>query len=159
MEGWRVLGIEESDGELCECCGTACPKRRVVLNNGDMDVRYGVVCAAQMLRPSGKRKPSYEVALREMEAQRNADRLQAEWMVKQAQGYICDGLNEANAVFNSRYRGAQLDGAREHVMKSVVFEKEGRFARVCEMRYAKLFLDWGFKITMRLPNAEWAITI
>lgn len=43
---WTILGIEESDGERCECCGVCCPKRRVVLSDGHQDVRYGSSCAA-----------------------------------------------------------------------------------------------------------------
>jgi hypothetical protein len=43
---YRILGIEESDGDPCECCGTRCPKRRVVLTDGHTDLRYGVHCAA-----------------------------------------------------------------------------------------------------------------
>lgn len=46
MESWKVIGIEDSDGERCECCGTRCPKRRVVLSNGHAEMRYGVNCAA-----------------------------------------------------------------------------------------------------------------
>lgn len=49
---WRVLGIEDSDGDRCECCGTPCPKRRVVLRpaDGGEDRRFGSMCAAMALR-------------------------------------------------------------------------------------------------------------
>lgn len=53
---WRVLGVEDSDGDQCECCGTACPKRRVVLTNGHEDRRFGSLCAA--LAVKGRRDAS-----------------------------------------------------------------------------------------------------
>ena len=43
---WTILGLECSDGERCECCGACCPKRRVVLTDGEQEVRYGSSCAA-----------------------------------------------------------------------------------------------------------------
>lgn len=46
MTNWKILGIEDSDGERCECCGTCCPKRRIVLTDGQSEVRYGSSCAA-----------------------------------------------------------------------------------------------------------------
>ena len=46
MSNWKILGLECSDGQKCECCGACCPKRRVVLTNGEAEVRYGASCAA-----------------------------------------------------------------------------------------------------------------
>lgn len=46
---WTILGLECSDGDKCECCGASCPKRRVVLSNGEQEVRYGSSCAAMKL--------------------------------------------------------------------------------------------------------------
>lgn len=45
---YRFVGIEDSDGQPCECCGTRCPKRRVVLRKADSGefVRFGSMCAA-----------------------------------------------------------------------------------------------------------------
>lgn len=43
---WRVVGIEDSDGDRCECCGTPCPKRRIVLDDGHATRRFGTSCAA-----------------------------------------------------------------------------------------------------------------
>ena len=56
-----VAGIEDSDGERCECCGTRCPKRRVVLmdSNGSF-VKYGSSCAAYALTGSKKNKGDVE---------------------------------------------------------------------------------------------------
>jgi len=51
---WTVKGIECSDGEKCECCGASCPKRRVVLSDGEQEVRYGASCAAYKLLGSKK---------------------------------------------------------------------------------------------------------
>lgn len=56
MNNWHIIGIEDSDGEPCECCGTACPKRRVILSDGDQEIRFGSTCAA--LRVMGNRKAS-----------------------------------------------------------------------------------------------------
>ena len=52
-KAWTPVGIEDSDGERCECCGTVCPKRRVVLTDGDFEQRLGSSCAA--LRVAGVR--------------------------------------------------------------------------------------------------------
>lgn len=49
MSNLRVIGIEESNSERCECCGTKCPKRRIVLTDGINDFRYGTQCAAMTL--------------------------------------------------------------------------------------------------------------
>lgn len=49
MSTYRILGLECSDGERCECCGAVCPKRRIVLSNGESEVRYGSQCAAMAL--------------------------------------------------------------------------------------------------------------
>jgi hypothetical protein len=49
QSNWKVIGIEESDGERCECCGACCPKRRVVLTDGDREVFYGTSCASYRL--------------------------------------------------------------------------------------------------------------
>ena len=43
---WTIAGIEDSEGQACECCGCSCPKRRIVLKNGEQEVRYGSSCAA-----------------------------------------------------------------------------------------------------------------
>lgn len=61
MERWKVLGIEESDGERCECCGTRCPKRRIVLSDGVKDYRYGTNCAAIKVHGNKTRLSADEV--------------------------------------------------------------------------------------------------
>lgn len=60
---YEIMGFEDSDGERCECCGTPCPKRRVVLRrlDGGDDVRYGSQCAAMALRGSRDRKATEAV--------------------------------------------------------------------------------------------------
>lgn len=56
----RVVGIENTDGNpaaACECCGTNCPKRRVVLADDNGDFRfYGVVCADLAVRGSAVKR-------------------------------------------------------------------------------------------------------
>ncbi len=49
---YRMVGIEDSDGDACDCCGTACPKRRIVLeplNDAGNYLRLGSTCAALAL--------------------------------------------------------------------------------------------------------------
>jgi len=60
MLNWKVLGLEASDGERCECCGTCCPKRRVVLTSGGEERRYGTACAAFLLLGSRKKTKAIE---------------------------------------------------------------------------------------------------
>jgi hypothetical protein len=62
-ETLTIRGFEDSDGERCECCGTPCPKRRVVLRrlDGGEDVRYGSQCAALALRGSRDRKATESI--------------------------------------------------------------------------------------------------
>lgn len=67
----KVLGIEQSDGERCDCCGTPCPKRRVALDNGFEVRKFGVSCAALALTGSKGRKPSNQV-LKEAQAKQFA---------------------------------------------------------------------------------------
>lgn len=54
QSNWKILGVEESDGECCECCGASCPKRRIVLTNGEGELRFGSSCAAYKLMGSKK---------------------------------------------------------------------------------------------------------
>jgi hypothetical protein len=49
-----VKGIEAADGEPCENCGAACPKRRVVIDMDGEIVRYGVVCAAHTVHGNSR---------------------------------------------------------------------------------------------------------
>ena len=57
------LGIESSDGDPCDCCGTPCPKRRTVVRTEAGDIRkLGSTCAALTLRPSDRRKAHAEEA-------------------------------------------------------------------------------------------------
>lgn len=58
MARYVIMGIEDSDGDPCECCGTPCPKRRVVLRDisSGEDRRYGSTCAAYAMLGSRGRK-------------------------------------------------------------------------------------------------------
>lgn len=49
-----VVGIESSDGDPCDCCGTRCPRRRVVIFDDESceHQKFGVVCAGMALNPS-----------------------------------------------------------------------------------------------------------
>ena len=52
MGNYRFLGIEASDGDACDCCGTTCPRRRVVVETESGDIRrLGSTCASFALRP------------------------------------------------------------------------------------------------------------
>lgn len=62
----KLLGIEDSDGQQCECCGAVCPKRRVVLDNGFEVRRLGSKCAAMALTGS---KSKFSVSRLNKEAQ------------------------------------------------------------------------------------------
>lgn len=73
MKCWKVLGIEESDGERCECCGTRCQKRRIVLSDGVNDYRYGTNCAALKVYGS-KAHISVDKVLRKGKAERYVSR-------------------------------------------------------------------------------------
>jgi hypothetical protein len=72
---WRVVGIEDSDGDRCECCGTPCPKRRIVLDDGNATRRFGSSCAA--LAVLGKKSRSN---LCRIEAYARANSYAAKWI-------------------------------------------------------------------------------
>ena len=72
---WRVVGIEDSDGDRCECCGTPCPKRRIVLDDGNATRRFGSSCAA--LAVLGKKSRSN---FRRIEAYASANSYAAKWI-------------------------------------------------------------------------------
>lgn len=49
MSKWTYAGIEESDGQACECCGTPCPKARVVLRSEDGEfLKVGSTCSEKL---------------------------------------------------------------------------------------------------------------
>lgn len=63
MNNAKFLGIESSDGELCDCCGTPCPRRRVVVENESGIRRLGSTCASLTLRPRDVAKIKSESAV------------------------------------------------------------------------------------------------
>jgi hypothetical protein len=63
MNNAKFLGIESSDGEPCDCCGTACPRRRVVIENESGIRRLGSTCASLALRPRDVAKIQSESAV------------------------------------------------------------------------------------------------
>jgi len=64
---FTVAGIEDSDGERCECCGTRCPKRRIVLMDSDGSYhKYGSSCASFAItgKKAGEKKKGMELQAR-----------------------------------------------------------------------------------------------
>lgn len=80
MTCYKILGYEESETSCCECCGTRCPKMRVVLQamDGGPTLRYGRQCAALKMKTKvaiveKRAKAALEIARKEsVEAAREA---------------------------------------------------------------------------------------
>jgi hypothetical protein len=85
----EFMGIESSDGEQCECCGTPCPRRRVVVRSECGDYRrLGSTCAALALRPRDAAKAKTEEAtfVRQQRA------------IDKARKYLADGVDFARVA-------------------------------------------------------------
>ena len=92
MNHHKLVGVESSDGQPCDCCGTPCPKRRVLVHNthADVTLKLGAVCAA-------KRLSKLETKL----AQKKLDRAaKVEAALDRARGWLADGANPKDVARN-----------------------------------------------------------
>lgn len=65
----KVIGLECSEGDKCECCGASCPRKRVVLQTPEGEVRYGTQCAAYKLLGNRKKGKAIEQMAEEYKRQ------------------------------------------------------------------------------------------